>query len=628
MNAKVILKSALLLIYLIQVPPAHSEVKRILAGNPEDVNPALHGPALHIQGGGTDVDAAFQWMFDQVRGCTECATKLDVVVLSANSDGEYNDYLLAMKGVDSVETLVITNREDAMREDVAKTIRNAEVIFFEGGDQCHYVTYMKGTPVETAVESVYQRGGGISGTSAGDAIQGEFLYDACSGSTQSFEALANPYHESISFTSDFFHWKYLEGTMTDQHLVERNRIGRTFAFLARQIRDGKTKRILGVAADRETSFLLDKNGLATISGKGPAYLILADHTPEVCEPNKPLTYSNFKIWKVDAGGTFDLKNRPATGYYTRSVVDGVIDNDPYSPDVCEPSAVVKTALKDSNDYAALMKQYPGNVFVRRAYLDSLEPSKAVEWSGGLLKDNANDPQSLYLSARALLKANLPEKAVETLNKAVAADPKFPLPHLGLAAAYAGTDPAKVKQQVEFFIRACPRDFAPYPYVESTGDMEFMQAKALELRRYLRNTRSEDLQAYATLWRLELKSTPEKDQPALREQIAEDTRDLRLAGMEESKAIIAGLRTINTPEGIETIEHVDIGGDRQWISIRGRNRNNPVLLVIHGGPGAALMPASWAFQTPWEDYFTVVQWDQRGVGKNPTATAITMRSRPL
>lgn len=79
--------------------------------------------------------------------------------------------------------------------------------------------------------------------------------------------------------------------------------------------------------------------------------------------------------------------------------------------------------------------------------------------------------------------------------------------------------------------------------------------------------------------------------------------------------IADLRHIATPEGIETLEQVDIGGTKQWISIRGLNRANPVLLMIHGGPGSPTMAASWAFQTPWEDYFTVVQWDQRGVGKN-------------
>jgi len=79
--------------------------------------------------------------------------------------------------------------------------------------------------------------------------------------------------------------------------------------------------------------------------------------------------------------------------------------------------------------------------------------------------------------------------------------------------------------------------------------------------------------------------------------------------------ISDLRHISTPEGIEVLEPVQIGGTTQWISIRGLNKANPVLLMIHGGPGSPTMATSWAFQTPWEDYFTVVQWDQRGVGKN-------------
>ena len=49
-------------------------------------------------------------------------------------------------------------------------------------------------------------------------------------------------------------------------------------------------------------------------------------------------------------------------------------------------------------------------------------------------------------------------------------------------------------------------------------------------------------------------------------------------------------------------------------VRGRDRQNPILLFIHGGPAAPEMPTSWTFQNPWEDFFTVVQWDQRGSGK--------------
>lgn len=81
------------------------------------------------------------------------------------------------------------------------------------------------------------------------------------------------------------------------------------------------------------------------------------------------------------------------------------------------------------------------------------------------------------------------------------------------------------------------------------------------------------------------------------------------------ARIADLRHISTPEGIDTLERLDIDGSRQWISIRGLNRSNPILLVIHGGPGASMMGSAWAYQGPWEDYFTVVNWDQRGAGKN-------------
>lgn len=69
-----------------------------------------------------------------------------------------------------------------------------------------------------------------------------------------------------------------------------------------------------------------------------------------------------------------------------------------------------------------------------------------------------------------------------------------------------------------------------------------------------------------------------------------------------------------PGGIHELEALEIGGIKQWISVRGANPANPILLFIHGGPGAPVMPESWTFQRPWEDYFTVVQWDQRGAGK--------------
>jgi proline iminopeptidase len=88
---------------------------------------------------------------------------------------------------------------------------------------------------------------------------------------------------------------------------------------------------------------------------------------------------------------------------------------------------------------------------------------------------------------------------------------------------------------------------------------------------------------------------------------------------EVTSIIREGRKIVSPDGIEELLQTPIGGVQQWLSIRGRDRKNPVLLMIHGGPASPEMPSSWFFQNGWEDYFTVVQWDQRGAGKSYDAS---------
>lgn len=58
--------------------------------------------------------------------------------------------------------------------------------------------------------------------------------------------------------------------------------------------------------------------------------------------------------------------------------------------------------------------------------------------------------------------------------------------------------------------------------------------------------------------------------------------------------------------------VDINGVPQWITIRGRNLKNPVLLWLHGGPGLHMSYLAPVF-AEWETDFTIVQWDQPGGG---------------
>jgi pimeloyl-ACP methyl ester carboxylesterase len=71
--------------------------------------------------------------------------------------------------------------------------------------------------------------------------------------------------------------------------------------------------------------------------------------------------------------------------------------------------------------------------------------------------------------------------------------------------------------------------------------------------------------------------------------------------------------IQSARGIADGRFVTIGGIHQWIQIRGEDTGNPVLLILHGGPGASYVPATSLF-LHWEKFFTVVQWDQRGTGR--------------
>lgn len=68
-------------------------------------------------------------------------------------------------------------------------------------------------------------------------------------------------------------------------------------------------------------------------------------------------------------------------------------------------------------------------------------------------------------------------------------------------------------------------------------------------------------------------------------------------------------------GINESMYVDINGTKQWINVYGKNKNNPVLLYLHGGPGSSTSAWDYAFTRKWSDVYTVVTWDQRNCGKS-------------
>lgn len=264
-----------------------------------------------LGGGSTDVKEALLWMIDRAKGG-------DVVIIRASGATGYNDFIYALGGVNSVETLLINSRELAQNPTVANRIRQAEMLFIAGGDQGNYVKYWKDTPLADAINYlIHTKKAPVGGTSAGCAILGEVAFAALNDGITSTEALENPFHPKMTLLKGgFVDIPILKNTITDTHYSPRNRHGRHVAFLARMKTDWKMT-AKGIGVDEKTSVCIDENGIAQVFGSQAAYFIIApSKKPEICTEGQKLTWNRKKkavhVCKIMAtangDNTFDLKH--------------------------------------------------------------------------------------------------------------------------------------------------------------------------------------------------------------------------------------------------------------------------------------------------------------------------------
>jgi len=314
--------TSLILALTVSLAAQRAQYDYYLTGNAGDVSGATQF-GLGLMGGGTDVDALFTWMGQRAGGG-------DFVVIRASGADGYNQYVYDLAPFDSVETLVLKNRAASSDPFVLQTIRNAEALFIAGGDQSNYVDYWKGTEVEDAIHELAGRGIPIAGTSAGTAILSEFIYAAQRQSVTSVQALANPYHRNVTLDRDFLRLPFMDGIITDQHLIERDRLGRTLTFMARIVQDGWALESKAIAIDRETAVLVDETGHAAIVANSdhptPYAYFIRGGTPQVVAAKIPLSYSNLQVLRAAPGSTFDLQSWTGTSLtaYTLNVLNGVI----------------------------------------------------------------------------------------------------------------------------------------------------------------------------------------------------------------------------------------------------------------------------------------------------------------
>jgi cyanophycinase len=291
-----------------------------IVGNPADApqSPNLTS-GLVLMGGGTDVDAAFQWMCQRAGGG-------DFVVIRTTGTDAYNPYIQQLcPQMDSVETLIITSTAGANASYVSSHIQNAEALWIAGGDQSTYTNLWRGTAVQTGVDYLLNtKSAPVGGTSAGLAVLSQFIYTGQLGSVTSSQALANPFHRYVTLDRDLFQSSLGTNKIYDSHFVTRDRMGRSLVFLARIVNNGWASQPRGIGIDEETAILVTPGGAGTMVGTGAAYFLQAPGPAQVLVAKTPMSYFNVGVYKVPQGGTFNLTTWTGAGgvAYTLNVNAG------------------------------------------------------------------------------------------------------------------------------------------------------------------------------------------------------------------------------------------------------------------------------------------------------------------
>jgi cyanophycinase len=207
---------------------------------------------IMIVGGGTEnyndwSNIPYAWAVDN-------SANKKVAIVSFNSESSWLPNYFISLGATAAKNFRIHTAALANSQDTYDSLMAYDVIYFKGGNQANYYLTYKNSKVQDAVTDKFNLGGVIAGTSAGLAILSGVIYTAENGTAYSDNCLKNIFHSSITLKNDFLN--LMPGYIFDSHFVERGRLGRLLAFMARWKHD-HDEDLVGIGVDDMTAFCID-----------------------------------------------------------------------------------------------------------------------------------------------------------------------------------------------------------------------------------------------------------------------------------------------------------------------------------------------------------------------------------
>ena len=229
-----------------------------------------------------------------------------IVVLSVNDETTWiPDYFKSL-GASSAYNLRINSRTLADSQAMYDSIVAADGIFIKGGNQYNYINYWKGTLTEEAIKVVFNRGGVVSGTSAGAMVLGEHDLSAKYGTYYPDDALPNPFISQSHVESDFL--KLIPGVLFDTHVIERARQGRMVPLFVKLQSDGINDATI-VGIDDRTAICISPDGTGTVMGSGAVAIYRVDSITNITSTQTAYHIENLLAHQLVAGWEYDFFNK-------------------------------------------------------------------------------------------------------------------------------------------------------------------------------------------------------------------------------------------------------------------------------------------------------------------------------
>ena len=254
---------------------------------------------LFIIGGGSRPDYMIEKIVELAGGQTAHIMIIPNASGSPIEVAQYQQNQFEQTVAASVSYLLCDSAEANLDTNVDK-LKNTNCIFFSGGDQRRLTRDLLDTKILAKIKEIYNRGGVISGTSAGAAVMSELMItgDELIDTTDD-EKFISIKEDYIKTTPGF---GFVKNAIIDQHFVKRKRLNRLISLVIEH-------QTLGIGIDESTAIHVKPNLECEVIGENTVLILDGTKIKNIkTDSNGNLSAQNIHIDILQSGQTYNLKD--------------------------------------------------------------------------------------------------------------------------------------------------------------------------------------------------------------------------------------------------------------------------------------------------------------------------------